>query len=750
MADTIGTYYFQLAPSTEGISESISSALGDAGEKSGKSFAGTFGKVMGTTGAVIGTITAAVGGISTALVGATNSVATYGDDIDKMSQKMGISAEAYQEWDAVMQHSGTSIDGLKMGIKKINEDLSTAPSMIEDYYEELYSLKDAFNAGAISQEEYSNSSSKLGDALYDSLGGIGELAKTAGLSIDTIEQMAQDSDFALETVISTLQGMPEGAQRAALATDVLGRSAMELGALFNTSAEDTQAMRDRVHELGGVMSDEAVKSAAAFQDQLQDMQTASQSLVRNMMSDFLPGITEVMGGLTDLFAGDTDLGLEKITAGVDDVISKVTDKLPEFMEIGSHIVLGLAKSILENAPKIVSTGISIITDLILEIGGMLPEIVNMASSLIVEIVNSLSAAAPVLIPAVIEAVMNTIDALISNLPLILSSILEFVKILVTSILEDGLPLLISRLPDIIMGVINFILSAIPQIIQAVISIVKAIAENLPLIIQQIVDVLPDLITSVIDAILSNLPLFIECGIELFVALVEALPQIIVAIVGAIPQIIQAIGAALVKEAPKMAEMGSKLLKSLADGLGKIGNLIGNAIYKVWTAIKTGLENHINGIKQIGANILTGLVEGIKSKITAVVDTVKTVAGKISDGFKDFFGIHSPSKLFTEYGQFIDEGLAEGITGGEDMVNSAMDGLNGAMVSDIESSLTVDTSREATPTESGLYDLLATYLPYLAQRNDVNVTLEGNADGIFNLVKRANNEFKKQNGRSAFA
>ena len=87
MADTIGTYYFQLAPSTEGISKSISSALGDAGEKSGKSFAGTFGKVMGTTGAVIGTITAAVGGISTALVGATNSVATYGDNIDKMSQK---------------------------------------------------------------------------------------------------------------------------------------------------------------------------------------------------------------------------------------------------------------------------------------------------------------------------------------------------------------------------------------------------------------------------------------------------------------------------------------------------------------------------------------------------------------------------------------------------------------------------------------------------------------------------------------
>lgn len=702
MADTIGTYYFQLAPSTEGISESISSALGDAGEKSGKSFAGTFGKVMGTTGAVIGTITAAVGGISTALVGATNSVATYGDDIDKMSQKMGISVEAYQEWDAVMQHSGTSMESLKASMKTMANAALTG--------------NEAFQALGISEEQ--------------------------------VATMSQEDLFS--AVISGLQDMGEGTERTYIASQLLGRGATELGALLNTSAEDTQAMKDRVHELGGVMSDEAVKSAAAFQDQLQDMQTASQSLVRNMMSEFLPGITDVMGGLTDIFAGDTELGTEKISTGIDSVITGITDKLPEFMEVGTKIIFAILDSIVNNLDKIVTTGMEVIKELIIGITDMLPDLINTAAELIVIIIDSLSESLPELIPKVIEAILTVIQNIINNLPTILTSILNLIMLVVDSILNEGLPMIIAALPDIIMGIVDFIVTAIPQIINAVITIIMAIAEALPQIIQQIVDVLPDLITSVIDAILSNLPLFIECGIELFVALVEALPQIIVAIVGAIPQIIQAIGSALVKEAPKMAEMGSKLLKSLADGLGKIGNLIGNAIYKVWTAIKTGLENHINGIKQIGANILTGLVEGIKSKITAVVDTVKTVAGKISDGFKDFFGIHSPSKLFTEYGQFIDEGLAEGITGGEDMVNSAMDGLNGAMVSDIESSLTVDTSREATPTESGLYDLLATYLPYLAQRNDVNVTLEGNADGIFNLVKRANNEFKKQNGRSAFA
>lgn len=663
----------------------------------GSKILGGLGKVGAGVGAVVGAVGAGVTAVSGALVGGTKDLAEYADNVDKMSQKMGISAEAYQEWDAVMQHSGTSMETLKASMK-------TMANAVENNNEAFQQL---------------------------------------GLTEEQLAEMSQEDIFS--AVITGLQNMEEGTERTYIAGQLLGRGATELGALLNTSAEETQAMKDRVHELGGVLSDEAVKAGASFQDQLQDMQTAQQSLSRNMLSDFLPSITTVMGGLTDIFAGDTDLGLEKISAGVDDVISKVTDKLPEFMEIGSHIVLSLAESILTNAPKIVSTGVSVIEDLILKIGGMLPEIVNMASSLIVEIVNSLSAAAPVLIPAVIEAVMNTIDALISNLPLILSSLLDFVKILVTSILEDGLPLLISRLPDIIMGVIDFILSAIPQIIQAVISIVKAIAENLPLIIQQIVDVLPDLITSVIDAILSNLPLFIECGIELFLALVEALPQIIVAIVEAIPQIIEAIVVAIVKAFPKIVEVGKQLLTSLAEGLGKLGNIIGNTVSKIWNAIKNALTEKIAKIKEIGANILQGLVDGIKSKITAVTDTIKNVSGKISDGFKDFFGIASPSKLFKEYGKFLDEGFAIGVEDNADTVDKAMD-----KTFDFSEPIVGVTNQTNNGTMGADRDTnrIIELLEMLVDKDPVEIG--ANSDGIFNLVRKKSAEYHKSNNRSAFA
>ena len=106
MATELGKAFVQIVPSAKGISGSISNVLGDeadnAGKKAGLSFAGKMGSaIAGATKLVAAGVTAITG----TLTAGANSVAAYGDNIDKMSQKMGISAQGYQEWEAVMQHS---------------------------------------------------------------------------------------------------------------------------------------------------------------------------------------------------------------------------------------------------------------------------------------------------------------------------------------------------------------------------------------------------------------------------------------------------------------------------------------------------------------------------------------------------------------------------------------------------------------------------------------------------------------------
>ena len=202
----VGDAVVDLHARAEGISNDIKNAIETGGSAGGSAVQKSLGSVMGNVGKIGAVAFAAVGsaavGATTAVVKTTGEVAAYGDEIDKMSQKMGISAQAYQEWDAVMQHSGTSMESLKTSMK-------TMASAAENGNE-------AFQALGISEEEVATLSQ---EALFDK-------------------------------VIAGLQGMEEGTERTYIASQLLGRGATELGALLNTSAEDTQAMKDRLHELG--------------------------------------------------------------------------------------------------------------------------------------------------------------------------------------------------------------------------------------------------------------------------------------------------------------------------------------------------------------------------------------------------------------------------------------------------------------------------------------------------------------------
>lgn len=82
---------------------------------------------------------------------------------------------------------------------------------------------------------------------------------------------------------------------------------------------------------------------------------------------------------------------------------------------------------------------------------------------------------------------------------------------------------------------------------------------------------------------------------------------------------------------------------------------------IWTGITDLFKNSFNTMKEIGKNIIEGLINGIKGMKDAVVQTAKDVANSIGDGVKDFFGIHSPSRLMLGYGKNIVQGLANGIS-----------------------------------------------------------------------------------------
>lgn len=205
---------------------------------------------------------------------AADSVSKNLDNIDKMSQKLGLSTDAYQEWDYVMNISGTSIDNMAMGLKTLTNKFD------------------------------------------DAVGGSESAIKTferLGLSMDDISGLSREDLFA--QVIFAFQDMEDTAERAALANDLLGRSGQELAPLFNTSAEETQNLIAQVRDLGGVMSEEAVAQGAAFEDSLTSLKTAFAGASATLFEKLIPAVTELMDKIAKFISeGGLDKIIEKLEA----------------------------------------------------------------------------------------------------------------------------------------------------------------------------------------------------------------------------------------------------------------------------------------------------------------------------------------------------------------------------------------------------------------------------------------------------
>lgn len=404
--------------------EKTGNELAQSGEKGAKAFDGkklaeglaTFGKAAGVAIAAVGAATLQA---SKKFVSAAKDVAEYGDEIDKMSQKLGISAESYQKWDFILEQNGANIESLKAPMKT----LATQAQKNSDAFQKL----------GISQEE--------------------------------VAKLSQEELF--ERTIAGLQQMGESTERTALASQLLGKGATELGPLLNQTAEDTAALAEQAEKYGFIMSDEAVKASAAFDDSLNVLSKTAEGLKNRLMAEFLPALTEVTDGLALIFTGDMG-GLENIEKGINDLITKLSEKAPQIFEVASSIVTGLATAIINNLPKLLTAAVDLVMKLAEYIIDNLPLILKTAMTIVITLAQGIIQALPDLIPALVETVLEIVDYLTK--PDTLFMLIEVGVQLIFAVLQgifEALPQILARLPEIIGNIKNTLIGAIPALMQSI-------------------------------------------------------------------------------------------------------------------------------------------------------------------------------------------------------------------------------------------------------------------------------------------
>lgn len=438
---------------------------------------------------------------------------------------------------------------------------------------------------------------------YQKLSYAADLCGTNMATMQKAQKKLMSSGSKLE-LVDALKQCADSSDVAAAATEMFGaKTAQELLPMLNQGSAGIEEMMNKADELGLVMSNDAVKASAKFNDSLSTLQSTFSAVKNKIVAELLPGLTSIMDGLTGLLAGQEGAE-EQIKAGAQELVNSLSSIAPKVVDI----LMKLVGAVGEIAPTIIDSLVS-------GISANLPSIVSSASNIALSFLNSLISALPQIGESALSLVMTLCNGILSNLPSITRAAIELV---VTLALGIG-----QALPDLI-----------PTIVDTVLLICEILLDNIDKILMAGMSILEGLITGIL----------------------KALPKLI----SKLPKILNGLINYFTKSLPQVISMGVKLTIQLAAGLIKAIPQLVAQLPKIIKSIVSGLKNGLGSMADIGRSLLQGLWNGIANVKDWLVDKIWSLGATITDTLKSILGIHSPSTVFRdEIGKNLALGLGEG-------------------------------------------------------------------------------------------
>lgn len=131
--------------------------------------------------------------------------------------------------------------------------------------------------------------------------------------------------------------------------------------------------------------------------------------------------------------------------------------------------------------------------------------------------------------------------------------------------------------------------------------------------------------------------------------------------------------------------------AFAAALVAVGAALDYVLPKLNNEFANGVKSVTPGMKELGEGMSKGIASGISSGSGYVKNSAKGLANDTKNAFNGELGISSPSQVFMESGKFIDMGLAEGITGNQDLVKKASEVLGKTASDSLTTSLSQGTA-----------------------------------------------------------
>ena len=543
------------------------------------------------------------------------------------------------------------------------------------------------------------------------------LSKQTGLSTDALQKMAYASelvDVDVSTITGSISKMKKSLDSNADTFEAIGVSVKDANGEYRATEE---IFNDTVKALGNI-SNETERDITAMK-------------LFGRSADELAGILDDGGeALRALGQEAEDKGLiiseEDIqNAGeLDDTIQKLKKQL--------------SGSFGQAAVKVAQALAPVLEKVAVAVG---------------DIADKLSKVSPDTIKIV--AIIATIIAAISPIASIISGIATAISVITPILAALNAVLAANPVVLIIMAVIAAIallVVAITQIIKHWDEIKAKAVEIWQAVVEKftaIKDAVVEKFTAVKDAVVGVFTNIKDFAVEKFNAVKEGISTAVNAAKETVGERLSAMKTAFeengggIKGAMAAAWEGIK--GYYTDGFNFLDKITGGKLTAIKDAITNKFKEIINAAKTWGKDLIQNMIDGILSMIDKVKETVGNVAQKI----KDFLGFSEPKDgPLSNFHTFMPDMIDLMTKGIDENLYKVQDAMN-----ELSSTLVPQTNVNVNYNDSGVTSRLDSIGEALNREPapvPVNVMVNPNARGLFDVVVRQDDLYAKSTGKSAFA
>jgi len=191
--------------------------------------------------------------------GLVREYAKAGDEVHKMGLRTGFTAERLSELQYAAQISGTNLNALEKGVKRMAKTITDASEGMTTYQR-------AFDRIGVNYEE--------------------------------LARLKPEQQF--DAIAEAIARVEDPTIRAATAQDIFGRAGTQLLPLFDQGVDGMRRLSEKAHELGRIYDEEAAAKAARLVDAQTSLKTAFQGLAVSLAENIVPALSKLVEGISSI------------------------------------------------------------------------------------------------------------------------------------------------------------------------------------------------------------------------------------------------------------------------------------------------------------------------------------------------------------------------------------------------------------------------------------------------------------------